>query len=191
MSLMRQAVLGPRESRMTGSHLSAAQRLIDYYLLPVEKESWSFSKQMIHLERYAGEVGFEKAARKFRIADHALTGLSLSILIGILGTAGLDLVWPALGIHDTVIGGVAANLEAVMLAVAALLMLFIALMGVRRSLERELESHLILLWRRVLEVVNPALNMPADSPYALAEALNEWMNRQTARDEQASPDVFF
>jgi len=191
MSLMRHAMLGPQESRITGSHLSAAQRLIDYYLLPVEKENWNFSKQMIHLERYAGEVGFERAASRVRLADYALHGLSLLILFLILGTAGLDLVWPALELRETVLAGVAANLEAAMLAVAALLMWVVALMGLRRSLGREQEKHLVLLWQRVLEVVNPALDMPADSPYELSQALNDWMNRQTARDEVANPDSLF
>ncbi len=191
MSLMRQAVLGPHEFRVTGSHLSAAQRLIDYYLLPVEKEPWSFSKQMIHLERYAGEVGFERAAGRLRIADYALNGLSLLILVGMLGTAGLDLVWPSLGLRESILGGVAANLEAVLLAVAALLMLTVGLMGLRRSLGRELEERLVELWQRVLEVVNPALDMPADSPYALSEALNEWMSRQAVRDEEANPNSLF
>ncbi|GGN91817.1 DUF6097 family protein [Saccharibacillus kuerlensis] len=191
MSLMRQAVLGPRESRMVSSHLSAAQRLIDYYLLPVEKEYSSFRKQMIHLERYAGEVGFERAAGRLRIADYGLSGLSLLVLLAVFGTAGLDLVWPALGVHEAVLNGITGNLEAVLLATAALLMLFVALMGVRRSLQNELDHHLVLLWQRVLEVVNPALDMPAGSPYELSEALNEWMNRQTTRDEQAYTDSFF
>ncbi len=193
MSLMRQAMLGPNESRRTGSHLSAAQRLIDYYLLPVEKEPWSFSKQMIHLERYAGGGGggFERASSRLRLADCALHGLSLTILLLLLGTAGLDLVWPGLELREAVLSAVGANLEAVLLAVAALLMLVIALMGVRRSLGREQEDHLVLLWQRVLEVVNPALDMPAGSPYELSEALNEWMNRQTARDDEANPDATF
>lgn len=191
MSLMRQAVLGPRESRMNGSHLSAAQRLIDYYLLPVEKAPWSFSKQMVHLERYAGEVGFERAAGRLRIADYALNGLSLLILLGMLGTAGLDWVWPSLGLRESILSGITANLEAALLAIAALLMLTIGLMGVRRLLERELEERLVRLWRRVLEVVNPALDMPADSPYALSEALNDWMNRQAVRDQEADPEALF
>ncbi|MEJ8306971.1 DUF6097 family protein [Saccharibacillus sacchari] len=191
MSLMRQAVLGPREFRMTGSHLSAAQRLIDYYLLPVEKEPSSFSKQMIHLEHYVGEVGFERAAGKVRIAEYALHGLSLLILFGILGTAGLDLVWPSLELRESIMGGIAGNLEAVLLAVAALLLLTVGLMGVRRSLAQELEERLVELWQRVLEVVNPALDMPAESPYALSEALNEWMSRQAVRDQEANPDTLF
>ncbi len=189
MSLMKQAILGPGESRRVVSHLSAAQKLIDYYLLPVEKEPSCFRRQMVHLEHYAGDVGFEQAQAKLRKADYALNGLSLSILLGLLGTAGLDLVWPALGIRESVLNGIAANLEAVMLTVAALLLLFIGLMGIQRSFNRDVEERLILLWQRVLEVVNPALDMPADSPYAMAEALNEWMRRQETRDEEANPDI--
>ena len=191
MSLMRQAMLGPNESRRVVSHLSAAQRLIDYYLLPVEKEPRCFRRQMVHLERYAGDVGFERAESKLRAADYALNGLSLVILLGLLGTAGLDLVWPALGIRESVLGAVAANLEAVMLTIAALLLLFIGLMGIRRSFNQEVEERLVLLWQRVLEVVNPALDMPADSPYAMSQALNEWMERQATRDEEANPDIRF
>uniref|UniRef100_UPI0034A05B3F DUF6097 family protein n=1 Tax=Saccharibacillus sp. CPCC 101409 TaxID=3058041 RepID=UPI0034A05B3F len=186
---MRQAVLGRRESRISGSHLEAAQGLIDYYLLPVEKERWSFRKQMVRLERYAGAVGFERAAARLRAADYALYGLSLTILLGVCGTAALDLMWRGLGLRESVIGGVASNLEAAALAVAAMLLLMAALMGLRHSLNLELEERLVPLWRRVLEVVNPALDMPAASSYELSEALNEWMGRQTTRDEEASPDT--
>lgn len=189
MSLVKQAMLGPGESRRIVSHLSAAQRLIDYYFLPVEKEPSCFKRQMVHLERYAGNVGFERAEAKLRKADYALSGLSLFVLLGLLGTAALDLVWPALGIRESLFRGIASNLEAVMLGIAALLLLFIGLMGMQRSLSRDVEQRLILLWQRVLEVVNPALDMPTDSPYAMAEALNEWMERQATRDEEANPDV--
>jgi len=136
-------------------------------------------------------VGFERAESKLRAADYALNGLSLVILLGLLGTAGLDLVWPALGIRESVWGAVAANLEAIMLTIAALLLLFIGLMGIRRSFNQEVEERLVLLWQRVLEVVNPALDMPADSPYAMSQALNEWMERQATRDEEANPDIRF
>ncbi|MCQ4086952.1 DUF6097 family protein [Saccharibacillus sp. JS10] len=186
MSLFRQAVLGRKEFQVGGSHLSAAQQLIDYYVLPVEKESVCFSKQMVHLERYAGEVGFERAARKLKIADYALNGFSLFLLFGLLGVIGLDLVWPSLGLRESILSAITSNLEAVLLTVTALLLLTVGLMGVRRLFGQEAEERLIILWQKVLEVVNPALNMPTDSPYALSEALNEWMSRQAGRDQEVN-----